>query len=268
MTHVVRLQLQPSILLVSSKIDQSLMDLLKEENDLIIESEIIQRPSSDFRFTTAKQEVLNLQIDSIDSYDSKTAIDSILQIDTNKESIGCVGAILQYLTKVELQIHQSRFHSIQLFHLSDYMFLSQDTIWSLSIFQQVNHANMHSNDMAERSSLFGLLNKTRSKIGEKLLKSWFLCPLQSISKIQARQDKIALFLEPGNISIAQEMQQYLRVANVPLVLKRLRVKSVVSDWKALNQVLIIIDSQVCYKFTQNHQYFQTTSFAIQAISRC
>ena len=71
---------------------------------------------------------------------------------------------------------------------------------ALQIFQDLSHPSAFSNSTVARRtneglSIFSLLDHTCTPQGTALLRQWLLSPLQSIEKINERQDTIAFFLD-------------------------------------------------------------------------
>jgi hypothetical protein len=110
-----------------------------------------------FKFENAKDKLE--QLNCFNSTMQKTAIDAHLQLYQNRESVGCCGAILSYLQKIDLDLNVI---SLELFHMyfsintsDDYMYINEDTLFALSVFDQTTHPNIHSENHGQASSLFG-----------------------------------------------------------------------------------------------------------------
>nr|XP_045013242.1 mutS protein homolog 5 isoform X1 [Jaculus jaculus] len=82
---------------------------------------------------------------------------------------------------------------------------------------------------------FGILNRCRSKWGEKLLRLWFTRPTQELRELNSRLDVIQFFLLPQNLDLAQMLHRLMsHIKNVPLILKRMKLSHTkVSDWQVL-----------------------------------
>ncbi|KAJ3346117.1 MutS protein msh5 [Kappamyces sp. JEL0680] len=110
------------------------------------------------------------------------------------------------------------------------MQISLDAMYSLRIFD-----NLKKNS----ASLFTLFDQTRTRVGRDKLRSWFLAPLQDLGRIQERQDTVALLVDSANSRLCDELSTALSaIANIPQLLRRLRVKSLVADWKNLYTFLV------------------------------
>lgn len=71
-------------------------------------------------------------------------------------------------------------------------------------------------------------------MGKDRLKKWFLAPLQDVDEIVKRQEVVSFFCEAVNLGLADQSRKIIsKISNIPQLCKRLRVKSLVSDWKSL-----------------------------------
>ena len=75
----------------------------------------------------------------------------------------------------------------------------------------------------EGFSLFGLWDRTRTRGGRRCLREWFGAPLACPDAIQARQDGVALFLNPENKELEAGIVRLLRkVKDIPKVVLRIK----------------------------------------------
>ncbi|KAI8897851.1 muts domain V-domain-containing protein [Globomyces pollinis-pini] len=228
---LIRLQTQPAFILLSSRSDQTIRDAVNGQNDLTSPFTMELRSALDFKFSNSLQKIQNLgsTVLNIQSH-----IDSLLNVNENCVSIASAGAILAHLTDLDqLDIHQC-----EVIHLNFHMQLSAETYCSLSIFNKKSHPNMHSNKERDHSSLFQLLNQTKSPVGNQLMKSWFMKPLQNLNDIQSRQSLISFFNHPHNNHLIKELQRHLSdTPNLPMLMSRIRMKNNPSDWKLFYKFL-------------------------------
>ncbi|KAG8506051.1 MutS protein-5 [Galemys pyrenaicus] len=105
------------------------------------------------------------------------------------------------------------------------------------IFKSESHPSVYkvASSLKEGLSLFGILNRCRSKWGEKLLRLWFTRPTHDLGELNARLDVIQFFLLPQNLEMAQMLHRLLsHIKNVPLILKRMKLSHTkVNDWQVL-----------------------------------
>jgi len=149
--------------------------------------------------------------------------------------------------------------SIEMFSMADVMcvnlfydgevltgvrFVNADTVCGLQIFESESHPNFHMQGRGGRGkeglSLFGkqcfvlicrslsingsgIMNSTRSPLGHRMLKQWFLHPSLLLEVINERHDSIAVFLRPDNSHILESVGKSLKkVKNIPKVLRQLK----------------------------------------------
>lgn len=122
--------------------------------------------------------------------------------------------------------------------LKDTMQINSDALYSLQVFDNENHASVHSEKTKEGLSLFGILNNTRTSLGRNLMRQWLLRPSLSLLVIIARHDAVACFMRPENISTANSMHNHLKgIRNVPKMLQSVNSgRAKVSDWLGLVKV--------------------------------
>ena len=56
------------------------------------------------------------------------------------------------------------------------MYVSPETYLALNIFEDQLHPSIHGGRAKEGFSLWGMMNKTKSSPGERVLRSWFARP--------------------------------------------------------------------------------------------
>lgn len=65
----------------------------------------------------------------------------------------------------------------------------------------------------------GIANKTKSPIGSKLLRLWFLRPLKDVTTLQQRLDTIEYLLQPKHADQLSCFQEYLKhIRHIPVSL--------------------------------------------------
>lgn len=107
---------------------------------------------------------------------------------------------------------------IEMFTLSDMMFVNADTLDSLQIIQSENHPNSHmqgpnksTSGAKESLSVYGLFHHLASTPqGRQKLRRIFLRPSIDISVIGERLNTIAVFLRPENESVVDEIVKSLK----------------------------------------------------------
>ncbi len=161
------------------------------------------------------------------------------------DKLGSLGALLDHLVRIravgELEdegIGGLDIRDIESLALKEVMQINADALYSLQIFDNENHASVHSDKTKEGLSLFGILNNTRTSLGRNLMRQWLLRPSMSIPVITARHDAVACFMRPENINTANSMHNHLKgIKNVPKMLGALSSgKAKISDWLGLVKV--------------------------------
>ncbi|EJD50894.1 hypothetical protein AURDEDRAFT_135210 [Auricularia subglabra TFB-10046 SS5] len=154
--------------------------------------------------------------------------------------MACVGGLLEHLhrTRAFGALGDDAPHlvnTIEILRLNQAMHINMDALLSLQIFEEENHASMHSDKTKEGLSLFGTLNYTRTRAGYDLLRQWFLRPSLSLEVIAARHNAIACFLHSDNLTISGALRTNLKgVRNVPhLLLAMKKGKSELRSWVTL-----------------------------------
>lgn len=103
-----------------------------------------------------------------------------------KLGVSAAGAIWAYLkqTKKKILSHINRLSPI---FSDEVMFLDANTIRNLELIAPMGNGE-------KDSTLFSLLNRTKTIMGARLLKNWIIRPLLNIEKIKERQEVIGEFL--------------------------------------------------------------------------
>jgi DNA mismatch repair protein MutS len=100
-------------------------------------------------------------------------------------SMCAAGALVHYLRDTQLA-QLGKIASLRFFEASDFMKLDASTIANLELIQTL--------DGSRKGSLLSLLDRTRTGMGARLLKSWLLRPLLSVPELSMRQDCISAFV--------------------------------------------------------------------------
>lgn len=159
--------------------------------------------------------------------------------------MGSLGALLDHLVRAhavgELEdegIGGLEVRDIESLALKEVMQINADALYSLQVFDNENHASIHSDQTKEGLSLYGILNTTKTSLGKNLMRQWLLRPSMSVSVITARHDAVACFMRPENITTTGTMHTHLKgIKNVPRILAAMgsgRAKA--SDWQGLVKV--------------------------------
>jgi DNA mismatch repair protein MSH5 len=118
---------------------------------------------------------------------------------------------IEYLPGDISALHAFQIRTIEMFTLTDMMFVNVDTLTSLQIIQSENHPNSHMQGPAtsgakESLSVYGLFHHlARTPQGRQRLRRMFLRPSLDVAVIEERLNTIAVFLRPENEPSLQKL---------------------------------------------------------------
>ena len=121
----------------------------------------------------------------------------------NKTMIQAAGAITSYLSsnKKDALAH---IDNLEVVRQSDFLQIDRATLNHLEILSSLR-------DKDTRKSLAGVMDRTRTAMGARLLREWLCYPLYDIKKTRARHDIVSFFLSEGHL--LTDMQDLL--SNIP-----------------------------------------------------
>ncbi|RFU35986.1 hypothetical protein B7463_g362, partial [Scytalidium lignicola] len=233
-----KLHAQPTVVLISTKSDEILEEVLNKDahgidrdndtNDIFGSYIIDSRPSSEFCYEAAKNKLLNLELDRDDTASVVfTTPGEGLTPDVVRETIGCAGAIVSYLSRRRSigilpndqdDLIPLRIKAIKPFRLSDLMFVNSDTLDALQIIQSESHPNYHmqgpnksTSGDKEDLSVYGLFcHLACTSQGKRRLRRVFLRPTVDLSIINQRLNDISILLHPENSTSLESITKSLR----------------------------------------------------------
>lgn len=118
--------------------------------------------------------------------------------------------------------------------------MDEDTFASLSVFVSEGHpVATGKGKTREGVSLFGLVDRTKSKQGSKVLRSWLSAPSQSLCHITRRADAVEFFAAPVNASLVGQLRPLIRdlCGLGPCVAAFLRCVPTDREWRVLRRGL-------------------------------
>lgn len=152
--------------------------LLPENVDIEEISEDIPRtflPKADFDWKNAEELLKkHFGVRSLEAFGCRDKLNGI----------AAAGALLSYLQRTQL-VDLKHITQIKVQYPKDFMVLDYTTQRNLELVK-----SLHGDDEA---TLFGILNKTKTPMGRRLLKLWILRPLRSKEKIRERLDRVEWF---------------------------------------------------------------------------
>ncbi|KAI8907567.1 muts domain V-domain-containing protein [Powellomyces hirtus] len=256
---LLKFQIAPSVIITSARSDDSLLEVISEHDESLPPFEVEIRPSTDFSYQTARNKLVSLHIEETyesyrqhrqphmmsnlnavpDKNEMLYYLESVVSLES-REMVGCAGALLSYITKARLtgaimERHvDTEISSVEQFNLNQYMHVNADAMWSLQVFQDAAHPNMHSKRSKEGLSLFGILNDTKTPLGRALLKQWFLRPCMDLATIEQRHAAVGFFLKPEIRFEVDQLRACLKhIKNVPRILAKMKSKISIMEWEVL-----------------------------------
>ncbi|KAI9673524.1 MAG: MutS protein msh5 [Trizodia sp. TS-e1964] len=263
----IKLHIQPTIILVSTRIDDSIHALLdprssssgtsSNEDQSVLPYILETRPSVDFNFQNAKNNLINLRISSrgprlmafmtpgdsimnglqinenfVGRQESLHKLSALINIDCEL-TVGCAGAVLTYLQRrravEQLPGEEDLFkiNSLSMFSLSGTMFITADTLASLQVLESEHHPHSHnlgptkaSSGSKEGLSVYGLFHHhAHTPQGKISLKQYFLRPSQDFNTINDRLNSVNIFLQPDNSTYVDSLVKCLKqIKNIRAVM--------------------------------------------------
>jgi len=128
-------------------------------------------------------------------------------------AIGAAGGALHYLTQ-NLRRDVKHLTRISFYQRSDFLTLDYTTLRHLEILEPQHH------DAPRNASLYGVLNKTATPMGARLLRNWLSQPLAKVESIQRRQDAVETFIN-NSFGLDAFRQQLAKVRDLERTLGRL-----------------------------------------------
>jgi len=100
----------------------------------------------------------------------------------HEAALCAAGALLAYLRETQRQLPR-HLHALTVYRIQDYMILDETTQRNLEIVQTCM-------DRSKKHSLLGVLDRTRTAMGARMLRRWALYPLLQADRIRARLDAL------------------------------------------------------------------------------
>ena len=103
-------------------------------------------------------------------------------------AIGAAGAALHYLTQ-HLRRDVKHLTRLSFYRRNDYLALDYTTLRHLEILEPLHH------DAPRNASLYGVVNRTVTPMGARMLRNWLSQPLAAVEPIRRRQEAVQTFIE-------------------------------------------------------------------------
>ena len=275
-------QANPEKIIVNAKQKSKLVDVLNEQYFSEGESGVEVVASSFFVYELAKRRLLNLspssQMPSDTSNDHKDVwVNSVVDME-DKNSIKAAGALLRYIDQNRIGIEledsfiQAPILAIAQVSVLSSLYLDNNTLLALQIFQNESHPSSAKRGMysanKEGLSLFGQMDRTKSRLGSTKLKHWFMTPSRDINIIQQRQEAIKYFSLSENLDKVLAMYDCLKnVKNQTKIIAKMTSSHIsVHDWNILYKTLynLICLTDLCNTIESDIEiieFIRTTDFS-------
>src|SRR3989339_693163 len=162
------------------------------------------------------------------------------------------GALLSYLKNTQ-QNALTHINKIQKYELNNYMYLDNATIRNLEL---LNNIILQS----ENSTLLGVLDKTKTPMGKRLIKRWIISPLIDKDSIQNRLDSVEELKE--NIFLRSDLNNSLQnVYDIERLIAR------VAYGNANPKDLVALKQSLAFLPKIKELLEKTKSFELQKISK-
>ena len=102
-------------------------------------------------------------------------------------AIGAAGAALHYLTQ-HLRRDVKHLTRLSFYRRNDYLALDYTTLRHLEILEPLHH------DAPRNASLYGVVNRTVTPMGARMLRNWLSQPLAAVVPIRRRQEAVQTFI--------------------------------------------------------------------------
>ena len=102
-------------------------------------------------------------------------------------AIGAAGAVLHYLTQ-HLRRDVKHLTRLSFYSRNDYLALDYTTLRHLEVLEPLHH------DAPRNASLYGVVNRTATPMGARMLRNWLSQPLAAVEPIRRRQEAVQTFI--------------------------------------------------------------------------
>ena len=102
-------------------------------------------------------------------------------------AIGAAGGALHYLTQ-HLRRDVKHLTRLSFYNRNDYLALDYTTLRHLEILEPLHH------DAPRNASLYGVVNRTVTPMGARMLRNWLSQPLAAVEPIRRRQEAVQTFI--------------------------------------------------------------------------
>lgn len=153
-------------------------------------------------------------------------------LSANSASVCAAGAIITYLTKNQPKCLQL-LTTLRVYSLNEFMLLDSSTRKNLELTETIRSKDLN-------GSLLGVLDKTVTPTGKRMIRQWVNKPLINLDGIRIRQNAIQCLLDNGLIR-AELMQKMKGISDIERLINRIGSKNAIPrDLVALRSSLQVL----------------------------
>ncbi|KAI2656430.1 hypothetical protein H4Q32_013362 [Labeo rohita] len=253
-------ELSPNVVITSAKQERSLTQFVETlESNCEYKPEIVMFPNANFGLEISKQRLLSAHLPSlpptITESEKITYLSSCIPLDSVL-MMRSIGGLLKCLERrrvgFDMEDSSTGIPILQFltYTLKDVVYIDRDTYSALHIFKSDLHPSVFKLQSGEKEglSLYGVLNRCRSKFGSFLLRQWFHRPTRDLNILKRRQEVIRFFTSPRNFADLNTLQSCLRnIKNISTLLHKMSVTNPkVVIWQSLYKTVY---SALCIRDT-------------------
>ncbi|KAK7156797.1 hypothetical protein R3I94_006744 [Phoxinus phoxinus] len=252
-------ELSPNVIITSAKQERSLTQFMERlESNRDYKPEIAMFPDVNFGLEVSKQRLLSAHLrflpptitesEKIPYLSSCIPLDSVLMVRS-------IGGLLKCLERRGVGLDLEGCIGVPIFQfltytLKDVVYVDSDTYSALQIFKSELHPSVFKLQSGEKEglSLYGILNRCRSKFGSLLLRQWFHRPTRDLNILNRRQEVIRFFTTPRNFADLGTLLSCLRnIKNISALLHKMSLSTPkVAVWQSLYKTVY---SALCIRDT-------------------
>ncbi|KYQ92250.1 hypothetical protein DLAC_07097 [Tieghemostelium lacteum] len=240
----------PKVIIIPSRMPQKFIDSVYKK-DGYSDFQVHISKTSDFNSQVGRNRLLNLKLpcfqyttSAMDSLKRLQFLESYINFDQH-EMMKALGGLLSYLSKYLMldefdTLESLNVNEIRQFSFDHFLQLDLNTLYSLHIFSQETHPSIYSlGNSKEGLSVFGIMDRTKTPMGKRMLKSWFMRPSRKVSVIEQRQSLIGILGSNENHPLKMELLDILsHVKDVQIILGRIKLnQNPQQDFISIHQTL-------------------------------
>ena len=171
---------------------------------------VIQWKSRDFASALAAKRLCllhsrrELPDDSVDERDLEVYLEHMVPRE-HEQARRAIAGLLSHLQGTEGGASALAINSIRRFALENQLYMAPEAFLSLDIFKPALHPSAHGGKGKEGFSVWTLMNRTRSKPGERVLRQWFARPTQELAILRERHEFIEVLTRPQMSALLSQL---------------------------------------------------------------